>query len=618
LENTDELIKPIILKVENILRYLFTDVMFIPTIFILLSLSETLASYDIGQLQATAIGAILSIIYLCLIIVDSLFLQDLSWKSNAYNLIAIPRYILNKKIYVIAICMFYHFVDYSNQPYIYAVFNVIVGILFLQKFFWIQPYAFIALNLTACIKGLAFLLSGIIFFILETENESSQSSYTCTLIFFLTLPLLSYMCKIYIYKRRSYIVNAMDEVTKAEYIFQMIFHHTKSSFKLKEQGRRQNDPKMMMLLEFLLKNFKKSSWGYLWGIHHFLSKKHWIGAHIFLSESLNAGNYTESYVYFKQARIYLLNYLKEENGHEWEGFNFVNFRESLDGVLNEDKICCNMWLKVFQKMLATYRTSSGITNDIRTVLTILNNIKELCIYQLKNYESNSEILEYYAGFLENLMNSPQAKDVKVRAIRKKEEELKLTYNKDETVSFFNRNNMKLCVSLESQNSGMFEWVYNPMLLGYTIEELENENIGFISPSPIKEIMIEFTQSSKSLWKSHVNMESAAALYLKHRNGFLVPVLMASRIASTNKNNLILISSVMLNKFGNEVALLDDDGRFITGMVRYTQTAGMANFLASHFNVSNSELYHINFLPEMKIEKFKPGVEIGVIFHVISS
>jgi hypothetical protein len=44
---------------------------------------------------------------------------------------------------------------------------------------------------------------------------------------------------------------------------------------------------------------------------------------------------------------------------------------------------------------------------------------------------------------------------------------------------------------------------------------------------------------------------------------------------------------------------------------------MASFLGSHFNVSNSELYHINFLSEMKIEKFKPGVEIGVIFHVKS-
>jgi hypothetical protein len=569
LQDTDGQIKPIILKVENLLRYLFTDVMFIPTIFILLSLPETLETYHIGHIQARAIEAILSIIYISLIIVDSLFLQDLSWKSNAYNLIASPRYILNKKIYIIAICMFYYFVDYSSQPYIYAVFNVIVGILFLQKFFWIQPYAFIALNLAACIKGLAFLLSGIIFFILKAENESSQSSYTCTLIFFLTLPLLIYMCKIYIYKRRNYIVNGMDEVTKAEYIFQMIFHHTKSSFKLKEQGLGQDDARMRMLLDFLLKNFNKNSWGYLWGIHHFLSKKHWIGAHIFLSESLNSRNYTESYVYFKQARIYLLNYLKEENGHEWEGFNFVNFRESLDGVLKEDKICCNMWLKVFQKMLATYRTSSGISSDIRTALTILNYIKELCIYQLKNYESNSEILEYYAGFLENLMNSPSAKDVKVKAIRKKEEELKLTYNKDETVSFFNRNNMKLCISLESQNSGMFEWVYNPLMLGYTIEELENENIGFISPSPIKEIMIEFTHSSKYLWKSPLNLESAASLYLKHRNGYLVPVLMASRIASTNNNSLILISSVMLNKFGNEAALLDDDGRFITGMVKYT-------------------------------------------------
>lgn len=43
---------------------------------------------------------------------------------------------------------------------------------------------------------------------------------------------------------------------------------------------------------------------------------------------------------------------------------------------------------------------------------------------------------------------------------------------------------------------------------------------------------------------------------------------------------------------------------------------MANFLGLHFNVSSSELYHINLLSEMKIEKFKPGIEVGVIFHVI--
>jgi hypothetical protein len=103
LQDTDGQIKPIILKVENLLRYLFTDVMFIPTIFILLSLPETLETYHIGHIQARAIEAILSIIYISLIIVDSLFLQDLSWKSNAYNLIASPRYILNKKIYIIAI-----------------------------------------------------------------------------------------------------------------------------------------------------------------------------------------------------------------------------------------------------------------------------------------------------------------------------------------------------------------------------------------------------------------------------------------------------------------------------------------------------------------------------------
>lgn len=559
---TDNSIKPILLKLESMFRFIFTEVLFIPTIFILLNLIEILQKYGLGLSVDIVILIILSTIYFTIIIIDSLFLQDLSWKADSYTLISIPKYIMHKRICCILMCAVSKLLDYSTQAFMYAGFNIIVGIYLFHKFFWIQPYAYLAFNLLESFKGIAFFLSGVIFFILELQDESSHTSYSCTLIFFLSLPLLTYICKVYIKKRRSFILKKMHMVNKIEYMFLMIYSTNTQNQLPSLQKERTNK-----ILESLMTKFSKNPWGYLWGIHHFLSKKQWIGAHILLSESTMIVDHGECFVYLRQARYHLLKILKDENGQEWEGFNFVNFRENLNLVLNEDKICCNVWLKVYQKLLAARRTPSIISNDLRVVLKILKSTKELCIYLIKNYESNSEILDYYSGFLENLMNSPLFKDVRIRAIRKKDEETHLSLNKDDNVSFFNQKNMKLSISLENRNSGIIKWVYNSELLGYTPEQLENEHIANIIPSPIKEQKIEFIQNCKNLWNSTLHLESTVSVYLQHRNGFLIPVYMASRIVSSHKNNLIMINSIMVNKNGNEIALLNDDGKSVNYMVR---------------------------------------------------
>lgn len=565
LEVFDNRLKKGLVKAEAYLRIIYSEVGFIPTIFLFAELPGILSSYGFDSVMTWLMFILFAIPSVYFWVIESIYLQNISLLSDSYNILSMPVYTIHKRIAYIVLIMIDRLVLYQIHPIFRSLFQGVIGFYLLYKFAWFQPYSKIQCNIMESIKAAMLVSSATIHLILISGGAvSSSSDPTATLMFFLALPVQIYILIHFIRVRERRIIKESDKIDDILYLYKVLLHQ----LDLESNGKTSENDRIKNFVESYLNNYGKNGWGILWVIYFFMIKKSYINVHILLSSTRGIRNSWQCYIYIEEAKRSLLGLLKNEDNIEWEGYHYINYKEMLNRLMYEDKLCCNLAMKIYREIVHPEIKSNVFSDHVVELISQLKKTKDLYIYLIKNFDKNSELLEIYSGFLEILMNSPFFKDVLIKGARLREEEMKQYNNKEEEVSFFCRDNMKIAISLEPKNTGEIIWVNNANVLGYNESMVEKESFEILIPSPIRENHYRLVAHARSLWRPHKIFVETHNLYMVHKNQYLVPIFLKDRITNSRDNKLLMMSSIKINREGYEIALLYEETNKLASLVRY--------------------------------------------------
>lgn len=565
LEIFDNRLKKAILKAEAYLRMIYADLGLIPTIFIFAELSRIFKGYGFNDASAWVMFVLFAIPTLYFWAIESLFLQEISFLSFSYNILSKPVYTFHKRISYILLILIDTLVADQIHPIFRSLSRGVIGLYLMYKFSWCQPYSKIQCSIMEAIKATMLVSSAMIHLLLISASSVYSSHPTAVFMFFLALPIQIYILIHYMKARENYVITRIEHLDNILHLYKILLHQ----LHLESRDLNCDKDRERYFVDNYLCNYGNNGWGILWIIYYFMQKKNYINVHILLSTSRNIQNSWECSIYIEEAKRSLLDILKDENNIEWEGYHYINYKEMLNRLMEEDKKCCLLTMKIYREIVNPEIKSNVFSNHVGQLISQLKKTKDLYTYLIKNFEKTSELLELYSGFLEILMNSPYFKDVLLKGARLKEEETKQYLNKEGEVNFFYRDNMKLAVSLEAKNTGEIIWVSNANILGYSEDMVEKESFEILIPSPVREIHYRLVAHARSLWRYHSIFTTTHTLYMVHKNSYLVPIYLKERITNSKENKLLMLSSVKINRDGFEIALLYDETNKIASWVRFT-------------------------------------------------
>jgi hypothetical protein len=569
IEIFDHRFKKALLRGEAYLRLIYADLGLIPTIFIFAELSGIFRDYGFDDATAWLIILLLAIPTIYFWVIESLFLQDISLLSNSYTILCKPVYTFHKRISYILLILIDTLVAGQIHPIFRSLSRAVIGLYLMYKFSWSQPYSRIQCSVMEAIKATMIVSSAMIHLLLISASSVYSSDPTAVFMFFLTLPVQTYILIHYMKVRENYVITRVDQLDSILHLYKNLIHQ----LELESRDLTYDKDRERYFIDTYLANFGNNGWGILWIIYYFMRKKSYINVHILLSTSRNIHNSWECSIYIEEAKRSLLDILKDEDNIEWEGYHYINYKEMLTRLMEEDKKCCLLTMRIYKEIVNPEIKSNVFSNHIGELISQLKKTKDLYTYLIKNFEKTSELLDLYSGFLEVLMNSPFFKDMLLKGARLREEETKQYLNKEGEVNFFYRDNMKLAVSLEAKNTGEIIWVSNANILGYSEDMVEKESFEILIPSPVREIHYRLVAHARSLWRYHSIFTSTYSLYMVHKNSYLVPIYLKERITNSKENKLLMLSSVKINREGHEIALLYDETHKIASWVRFTLDFG---------------------------------------------
>lgn len=563
LEMFDSRMKKGLLVAEAYLRIIYSEVGFIPTIFLFAELPKILSSYGFDTVITWLMFVLFAIPTVYFWLIESLYLQNISMLSDSYNILSRPVYIVHKRIAYILLIMIERLVLYQIHPIFRSLFQGVIGIHLMYKFAWCQPYSKIQCNIMEAIKAAMLVSSSIIYLLLISADSVTSSDPSATLMFFLSIPFQIYILIHFMKSREKHIIKATDKIDDILYLYKILIYQLNKE----SRGKTLAHDREKNFIESYLMNFGNNGWGIVWIIYYFMIKQNYINVHILLSTSRTIRNNWECSIYIEEAKRSLLRILKNADNIEWEGYHYIKYKEMLNQLMTEDKLCCDLAMTTYREIVHPEINANVFSNHIVKFISQLKKTKDLYSYLIKNFEKNSELLELYSGFLEILMNSPFFKDILLKGARMKEEEMKQFVNKEEEVNFFYRDNMKLAVSLEPKNTGEIIWVSNPNILGYNENLIEKESFEILIPSPIRENHYRLVAHARSLWRPHNIFSVTHNLYMVHKNQYLIPIFLKERITNSRENKLLMMSSIKINREGFEVALLYEETNKLASWVR---------------------------------------------------
>lgn len=595
------------IKAENVLRFITVEILYLPTLMFLRMLIMDLDNMSLpkGLVIFYIVGLSLLLVYTT--VTDSLFLQQMNWTLKSYYVISIPRYLLLKKIGLMFMMIATAFIPYSRHYFIYCSFLVSSGLFAMHKFTFIQPFYYNQINIMESFTAAMPVLSGLILVILKFNNIGNQENYAATAIFFLTLIPTLYIIQDYMRKRRINIMSTLTQNTNMHQYFLQLYS-------MKEQGfNDQVDDQNLTsatdidnIIKLHMTTSHKNGFIYIWTLYYKMHMKEWLSCHILLSESRKVENLWETGIYLKECKRVLMHHI-ENSGEEWEAHSYMMYREHVKALLNDDENTCKIFVDFIYELLSRNTDSSKLSIYISRLLHQIHITKDYYLRSLRVFERNADLLDYYAGYLDYVENSFTSKDIYMRASKAREEQNKKSAAKLDEVMFFNSNNLVLTIDLEPYKIGQIVTAHNTSVLGYADYELEAENFVYLIPKSLKELQNRVFSTARDIWSAQLNYNNTRKLFLIHRNGFMISVYMKNRLVNTDKNKLYMISGIRINHEGYETAILTEDGRFISSMVIYIQTEGMAKFLSTYLNIDLMHVGGLDIFTTFNIKEWKVDI-----------
>jgi hypothetical protein len=187
---------------------------------------------------------------------------------------------------------------------------------------------------------------------------------------------------------------------------------------------------------------------------------------------------------------------------------------------------------------------------------------------LRDYSKNSELLEFYAGFLETVCCSKKADDIHMSARKYKEDERIQAEMREDELNFFNRNYIKISLNLNSFQPGMIVWAQKSENLGFDDKLLKHTPFIDLVPYGLKESYSEYISRVSNLFEPVDMLYSTYKSYIYTSTHFIRAVYIKFNLTHTIDNRLELLVNIKTNPNGSEVAIMDRTGRKILSMVTY--------------------------------------------------
>jgi hypothetical protein len=565
--DASKIINKNISKAEGIARLVILEVAYIPAILFIRDFicdSTAPLHYLIPFIAWAALFFLFSNL-------NSILLRTPDWTTSNIDLISDVKYILGKKIGLAGVIISSYFIPYSSSPYPYSIIRILYGVISLKIFYRTQPYANLYINLVECIESLIILVAGIIFSLVNLLEINESNYLATTLSFLMVQPLLAILAYDFVRKHRLTLLSSILS-PKDNTFFLCLYTRLIQS---KRSGSYMIEEDIEYMIGERLNESNNDSWMIIWLFEYFISMRYYIGANIMLSRTIpdNAGvikrvsmSLNKGYLaYFKEKLM------KEIHNHselEWQAHSYMRMKYNFLLLCEEDALCCEYYWKIYHELGKGIQTSSSLSSLMIRFNNQIDRTKSYYRTLLRDYSKNSELLEFYAGFLETVCCSKKADDIHMSARKYKEDERIQAEMREDELNFFNRNYIKISLNLNSFQPGMIVWAQKSENLGFDDKLLKHTPFIDLVPYGLKESYSEYISRVSNLFEPVDMLYSTYKSYIYTSTHFIRAVYIKFNLTHTIDNRLELLVNIKTNPNGSEVAIMDRTGRKILSMVTY--------------------------------------------------
>lgn len=516
---------------------------------------------EIESTTTIAITSINLLIYLLLYLEDTIFLQKLSWVSYDYTeVIASASFVMTFRLMFVVVNFVVAYTQFDENYLVYTIVLVIIGYYQLYVFARKLPYGSITRNFFKGIEGLVLFWGGFAMLLAKLNGYVERDSYYGTLIFFVPIGFMIYLYKEYIHYRYNILLHTRLFLTPTQ-VFHILLAQSNPTLKVDIDF---SYDELRYLIETGNMLEPKNLMYSIWLVYYMTLQEKIMPAKVLISQLMKHKSIKYS-IYIDQARE---DYYESLNQIEFEreALEYIFYISKFQELVEADKRSADYLLNLYNDLLSLHRDSRSLSRDMTHFYKSVQHTKNLYNYMISVFGKSPNMYEMYAGFLDVIENSHDAKDELMKAKKYREEIMKKEEAKEMEIIFFDNRNLILIISAESNNLGTILSFNNPPEFGFKESELEGEPISVIFPNMIISSYLNQLHSIHNIW-SDSNLQVSEQCHIL-KDGYILPVIIRNNLINLSSGELAVILAIKPKAHSHELAILDEEGKYIVCYVRF--------------------------------------------------
>lgn len=554
IEALEKLTNSELVKFDSLYRYILFEIGFIP----MLNITTEFPAILLENSSAIYLTVCMLAPYTILCIEDSMCYQLVFYMKNPRReLISMPFYVLLRRACIFIVVFGVKCAKYPGNWFIYATILFSIGVYLAYQFSMNQPYYSSWMNGVEICKGIMLAWGGLLLYFINLGGYQVGSPELTSCVFFIPLPFMAYLAIEYMNYRHKRLLSQDEIITNTQ-----LFHILISDINSGSQGAEH----LKETIKAHMKKFNDSIYIDLWLFSYFLSKSQHLQSKILISKIQT--NY-QSWILTSYIR-FLIEKLKESTKslhEETDAELYIRYSYMISSTLHQDSYTCRKLDMFYSELLFSQPKSSTLSSTISQICSSLTKTHNMYKTLIHLFSKDFQLLCYYSGFLDAIMNSRKAKHYQNKSHQFSKVDLAIM-SSDSEVNFFDLKTTMMIVSLSASNMGQILWVTNSSGLGYADHELELSDFRMLIPEPLSSRHNLFLRRTTDIWTKHKMLTSVVSAFVLNRNQHLVAVYIAVRMVLMKNGTLAILTAIKPKPDGVICGILSIDGRYITSAVRF--------------------------------------------------
>lgn len=455
-----------IAKFQQSLRIVVGDLLQIPILSHSISSLTHLNKTYADEVEISNYFCLIILIFIPILILHHYCFVRIRW-NDGYNSISSPFMRAWESLYISGLCVICASIDYNKQPLLYSLLLMGFSCLYMISFCSRRPYFKSQLNYICLAQGVMVLYCGIILCLSQLYSLNDQNQSFATLVFFLPLSPILYLSKYYL----QHLDEKSSEVTLIKKAYDLEFFLKQDvKMRLNDSDEVVENGLIIDHIKKAMKLFKDDTIVTIWILNFYIitDKRVLAKALLALLMKFQDNLLYVSHVYY--TRHYVMNWLCQFP-EEQVAYSFIKYKERLEEMLKKDEVTCRVCFSLYEEL---GRKQPNFRKLERLAVSLAKKMKDCKLTYKKvigahgNYPT---LIEWFAGYLENIENNPKHKAYTRKAYEARDERDRINRSKNEDFSYLDMENTLLIVSLEHSNYGIITWGHNTENLGYSKLEL---------------------------------------------------------------------------------------------------------------------------------------------------